>query len=242
MNKISENIKKKRLENNLTQQEVAEKLYVTRQCISRWEQGITLPDINNIEKLAEIFNCNTNDIIDHDSIKIITISEAIKNRKTKKIILISILISLLAIWMSLLGILLINRNNKIDDSENIKYLRAIVFDINSDEIKFKLDKEQVPEDQSRDFVLPLTETLNIKVFNNFKKQIDLSELKLKDIVQLSYYNELNSQNIEVIHLIDSEVEKSFYGVIVVANGQHYESYEDIPTDGTPGIRFFLHEE
>jgi transcriptional regulator with XRE-family HTH domain len=37
MMRIAKNIRDKRVDNSLTQQEVADKLFVTRQCISRWE-------------------------------------------------------------------------------------------------------------------------------------------------------------------------------------------------------------
>ncbi|HDN2165251.1 TPA: helix-turn-helix transcriptional regulator, partial [Staphylococcus aureus] len=42
---ISNKLKSARLAKELTQSEVAKKLYVTRQTVSRWEQGKTLPNI-----------------------------------------------------------------------------------------------------------------------------------------------------------------------------------------------------
>ena len=53
---ISDNIKKYRKENNLSQDELAEKLGVSRQSISLWETGQTQPTIENIIALARIFN------------------------------------------------------------------------------------------------------------------------------------------------------------------------------------------
>ncbi|WP_306291392.1 helix-turn-helix domain-containing protein [Staphylococcus hominis] len=48
---------------NLTQGEVAKKLYVTRQTISRWEQGKTLPNIFAIEKLSDIYQVSLDELI-----------------------------------------------------------------------------------------------------------------------------------------------------------------------------------
>lgn len=46
------NIKKLREEKNLTQQQLAEKLYVSRQTICRWENGSRCPDLITAKKLA----------------------------------------------------------------------------------------------------------------------------------------------------------------------------------------------
>jgi transcriptional regulator with XRE-family HTH domain len=52
MNNLHDNLKKLRNKAGYTQQEVADQLFVTRQCISRWEQGKTIPDIHSLDKLA----------------------------------------------------------------------------------------------------------------------------------------------------------------------------------------------
>ena len=52
MTKISKNIKKLRKEKNLTQDALAEKLNVTRQAISNWENDKTRPDIDTLERMA----------------------------------------------------------------------------------------------------------------------------------------------------------------------------------------------
>ena len=53
MAKIAKNIKTFRTENNMTQDALAEKLSVTRQTISSWENGRTQPDIDMLEALSE---------------------------------------------------------------------------------------------------------------------------------------------------------------------------------------------
>ena len=63
---ISDNIKKYRKENNLSQDELAEKLGVSRQSISLWETGQTQPTIENIIALSRIFNVSTDSILDND--------------------------------------------------------------------------------------------------------------------------------------------------------------------------------
>ena len=54
LNKISNFIKTKRKELGLTQEELAQKLFVTEKAISRWETGRGTPDISLLIPLAKI--------------------------------------------------------------------------------------------------------------------------------------------------------------------------------------------
>ena len=61
---FGENLKRLRLLNNLTQDEVAEALQISRQSISKWERDETLPVITFIVPLAKILNCNIVDLFE----------------------------------------------------------------------------------------------------------------------------------------------------------------------------------
>lgn len=63
MANISKNIKQIRQKNNMTQEELAEALFVTRQTISNYETGKSNPDIDTIIKIAELFKVDANTII-----------------------------------------------------------------------------------------------------------------------------------------------------------------------------------
>lgn len=54
--KLGERITEKRKEQGMTQAELAEKMLVTRQTVSRWEAGAVYPDIEKIAELAAILN------------------------------------------------------------------------------------------------------------------------------------------------------------------------------------------
>lgn len=49
------NLKIYRKQNGLTQEQIAEKLNVTRQAVAKWERGETIPDIENCIALADIY-------------------------------------------------------------------------------------------------------------------------------------------------------------------------------------------
>ena len=57
--KIGEFLKALRKENNLTQEELADMLGVSRQSVSKWEGAQSIPDLQKILKMAEIFNVST---------------------------------------------------------------------------------------------------------------------------------------------------------------------------------------
>jgi len=57
------NLKKLRKTARLTQEQVAEKLNVSRQSVAKWESGDTLPDIDNCIMLAKLYNVTIDDLI-----------------------------------------------------------------------------------------------------------------------------------------------------------------------------------
>ena len=63
-NKISELRKK----NNYTQEELAEKLNVSRQTISKWELNETSPSLEDAAKLAKIFHVSLNELVGEENI------------------------------------------------------------------------------------------------------------------------------------------------------------------------------
>ncbi len=64
MTALSENIKRFRTQNNITQEELAEKINVTRQAVSNWENGKTEPDIETLTKIAQIFDISIDELVD----------------------------------------------------------------------------------------------------------------------------------------------------------------------------------
>ena len=52
-----------RNQNNMTQEELAEKVFVTRQAVSRWETGETTPNIEALKQLSALFNVSINTLL-----------------------------------------------------------------------------------------------------------------------------------------------------------------------------------
>ena len=65
-NKFSENLKKIRKDNNLSQEQLADELGVSRQAISKWESSVAYPEMDKIITLCEKFNLNIDDLLHKD--------------------------------------------------------------------------------------------------------------------------------------------------------------------------------
>ena len=61
---LGNTISKLRKEKNMTQQELAEKLNITDKAVSKWERGLSYPDITSISKLAKILDVDSSYLID----------------------------------------------------------------------------------------------------------------------------------------------------------------------------------
>ena len=62
---FKDNLVQLRKLNSLTQEDVAEKLGVSRQAVAKWEAGETMPDLEKSRLLAELFGVSLDDLATH---------------------------------------------------------------------------------------------------------------------------------------------------------------------------------
>ncbi len=60
---IGEIIKEIRQNDNMTQDEMAQALYVTRQAVSRWENNETTPNIETLKHISKMFGVSLNRLL-----------------------------------------------------------------------------------------------------------------------------------------------------------------------------------
>ena len=63
---LGEKIRSLRKDNGISQEELAEKLGVSRQSVSLWENGQTMPSMDSIVAIAKIFNVSTDLLLNND--------------------------------------------------------------------------------------------------------------------------------------------------------------------------------
>ncbi len=81
--KFGENLKKLRKLKKLSQEDLAEKMQVSRQSVSKWETGDAYPEMNNILELCKIFHCHINDLVNDSIIDVDSLDEEIKMNVVK---------------------------------------------------------------------------------------------------------------------------------------------------------------
>ncbi|EOS42874.1 MAG: helix-turn-helix domain-containing protein [Lachnospiraceae bacterium] len=64
MNIISKYLQFLRKSNNYTQNDLAKKLGISRQAVSKWETGITIPDLEVLLKISKLYGITINDILE----------------------------------------------------------------------------------------------------------------------------------------------------------------------------------
>ena len=100
--KIGKFIKDIRKKNNLTQKQLADKYGVTYQAVSKWENGINLPDVTLIRQISKDFNISVEDILDGELLT--------KKKSRNKLVLIIGVFSLVIV--ALILIMIISNKNK----------------------------------------------------------------------------------------------------------------------------------
>lgn len=115
---LKENIKSLRKSKGLSQEELAIKLNVVRQTISKWEQGLSVPDAEMLISISELFETPVNTLLGEnisekevndlkaisEKLEIINLQLSQRKKKKQKIIhwsLISLCIIILIIFISL---------------------------------------------------------------------------------------------------------------------------------------------
>lgn len=79
--KFNENLKYLRKEAKLTQEQLAEKLNVSRQAVTKWESGQSLPDIQNLKEMADMFEVTMDALVGDIGTK----KESVINKKINDI-------------------------------------------------------------------------------------------------------------------------------------------------------------
>ena len=167
-----------RKRNGLSQEQLADKINVTRQTISNWELGETQPNSEQLKMLSKEFSISIDELLDND-IKNISLSKTNvqKHSKSKylKIFLICIVIIILGIF-----ILYINKNN-------FKRKDKII------------DKTIICNLYGEDHIF------NIKYYEADGKIKELGkDLYFKDILELDKYDDVN----QILNIINDYVKKN----------------------------------
>ena len=138
---FAENLKKIRKDKGYTQEILAEKLNVVRQTVSKWEKGLSLPDVDMLSKIVNVLETDVNILLDGqitttDQSEIVKqlakINEqlTIKNRRYRKIMkTIAIILLIIVIFGILLVILNMGTSISISNSEATTTVETMIKEV-----------------------------------------------------------------------------------------------------------------
>ena len=212
---FSEKLKKLRKENGLTQEELAEKISVSRQAITKWESGDGIPDIDNLKEISVLFNVSIDELVKEDKdINIVSKKNysysselEIDHNKHFDINISKIYeLNLISSCMDIVKVELLS-----DEVDNL----GEVYKIKFDDLYNKLDIDIKAKNDVKDIVINLylpSKYINeielkskIKVFNIS----DLSCEKLEYDGDLKYLNIKNTNTKIVLNTTKSDIEVDY---------------------------------
>ena len=132
---FNENLRELRKSKGFTQEELATKINVVRQTVSKWEKGLSVPDADSLQKIADVLDVEVSQLLgakieveeDNNEIaqQLSRINEqlVIKNRRAKKIwtaVVIILLIPMVIILLSLILFPIFGFNKYSSDSVEIE--------------------------------------------------------------------------------------------------------------------------
>ena len=81
--KFGENLYNLRKKQKITQEKLAEKIGVSRQSVSKWENGTAYPEMNRIFELCKIFHCKLNDLVNENILDFDSFDKEVKMNVVK---------------------------------------------------------------------------------------------------------------------------------------------------------------
>ena len=134
---------------NMTQKDLAERLYVSDKAVSKWERGLCFPDISVLIPHTEILNISLYDLLRGEKVNKKEVEETLKDtinnsnceikRKKKIYITISSIIILIIVLVSTISLIFISCNSEINGIVD----RVTIHSINYYEVTIKMERKTI---------------------------------------------------------------------------------------------------
>lgn len=183
---FSENVKKHRVNNGLTQEQLAKKLFVTKQAISKWETGKGYPDASTLPTIAEVLDISIDQLMGTN--------EKRSMRKVIKPMKISLISAVLLVLIIVSTVKLVRNYN------NAQSIKEIEGEVNFDLPKYgDITSSDLENWEVYGNTIPISRMSYI-IFKNDKTLIEFEE-------ELSISSEWNNEvSNDLLILIPNEIQ------------------------------------
>lgn len=96
--KFSEKLKKLRADNNITQDELAEKIFVTRTAVSKWETDAGYPNLESLKMLSKVFGISLDELVSDEYIES---KKILEEKQARKIYFIGLALYVVALALAI---------------------------------------------------------------------------------------------------------------------------------------------
>lgn len=177
---FKDKLKELRKEKGVTQEELANAIFVSREAVSKWEQGRGLPSDVNLEEISKYFNVSPDELISKNDLKEqVKISEKKNDIKTKFATIISLVCIALISVVIILSINLIKKENEI--LENRIVVGYVV--VPKENSLLNKDKLYIEDPFSGLYEIPNCDNITINIDGVV---LDNYELQDKDLVKITF--------------------------------------------------------
>jgi len=144
---FKDKIKELREEKNVSQQTVADSIYVSRSAVAKWENGLGLPSKESLKLLSEFYNVEEKDLLEEQIYEKELVSKNIKINRMK----VSIFLSFGVIGVLVLTMVIFGFTNNGLGNNHLLYNSIPVVTINNEEIKYSRVSSEYRIDSHGDF-------------------------------------------------------------------------------------------
>ena len=178
--KLEEKLIKLRKEKGFSQEDLAEKLNVTRQTISKWELGQSKPDLEKTMEISKLFDIGVEKLTD-DAIDLEEDIKKVKSTNGTKtiIIVVAVIIGILLLARLLVTIFAFNTFKKmtgIEDFSPSSFIQMFFGFANEAEEKFEDQKQQMQEEHN---------SRSEKIIQNYNNRVEQMQEEYSDGIQQS---------------------------------------------------------
>ena len=220
---FKDEIKELRLSNHLTQEQFAEKIFVSRSAVAKWEQGRGIPKYDTIKDIATTFDIAIDDLYKQDEVhEVINVIE--KDNKKKIIVLLSIISILLACLITSLSFSLSKKEFKPYSEYNAFINEDVLDDLSLINFPIINNSDSKTNYSGENIISYYTNITGEEDFDNYAKSILTYLLSSPYIAYVGYDSQLLIDHSVLIYdetylLTSNEIDKyitpyyydSFYG-------------------------------